>query len=967
MPFMTLRFVAALAGLGMSIGTALPPPDVPRVFDQRAGDIPEFHLQLAAGSTEVFETANLGPGTDPVLHLWDVAANREAAVDDNSGGGRAARLQVVVPHSGDYVLIVRPRAFAKGTLDLRWNGQAWHDDVAYGTGRYLPLLRVQAREQIASVAGPAGPGLHTVYHLAADGVHMQRRILGVPLATWTVPDGAPAELLLLFGVVPGRPGAPIRVYRNDAGLPADGGGTAGSDSDGDGLGFRLEGYLKTCSAATDAVDGVNCAAIADLRDTDGDGLGDGWEVLGRTANGRYLALPGWGADPRHKDMFVEVDFRRLTLQENADAERVTMSADAALAFAAAYADAAITDPARRAAHAALVGNPDGKPGIAVHLDTGRPPADPSHAAIYGDWGGYNTVDAVERDGVVDGVPPHELVRTGMHASRRGVFRYGPGHTGGSGQCLVNHIACGFGLNDVNPAHEMGHSLGLDHSGPAGILPLGANCKPNYPSLMNYGYYTMPDPHIGGTFAIFSDGRGRRTLNNAALLERYAFDVNTPEHAMRLSSSFNYLIDPVEGHVDWNRDGVFAPRGEHVRAYANSRAGGDCEFTRMNELTLAGTLANAEPASVAITRAGTHTLVVHLQGREVQYRRSTSTFACPAAVKDCPGSTFTAPVTLDFAGPVVGVDAEAVKIDGAYEISVVAVMANGMMNERRFALQPNGELVLSPDTRRVPSLEATGEPSLAETRDGTAIYLAYKDATGAVWLHYRTGAQWGEARRALVASPTGVAPVAHAEGSPGIAHAWLPRPEGRSAELYMALLTATDGFLHLYRLDVPTGRWADSSLLADRPRLVGRPAMAWVPDAADADQPGQFWLVGHLKEDDRTYVALRTYYDPVASRIRVGMAASFDNIWLGGGSIDVTASSSAGAPQLWAVLARPGNAEKRIAPSILFRPRADGIVDLVYRDHDDWATMGWSLCTVLTASADPPPFFTTPIRCRARPW
>ena len=78
----------------------------------------------------------------------------------------------------------------------------------------------------------------------------------------------------------------------------------------------------------------DCSLAADPRDTDGDGISDGLEVFGLLVNDQVVAtdtssqlaligtvgpgaelpfqthinLPLWGADPRHKDLFVEIDF-----------------------------------------------------------------------------------------------------------------------------------------------------------------------------------------------------------------------------------------------------------------------------------------------------------------------------------------------------------------------------------------------------------------------------------------------------------------------------------------------------------------------------------------------------------------------------------------------------------------------------------------------------------------------------------
>ncbi len=111
------------------------------------------------------------------------------------------------------------------------------------------------------------------------------------------------------------------------------------------------------------------------------------------------------------------------------------------------------------------------------------------------------------------------------------------------------------------------------------------------------------------------------------------------------------------------------------------------------------------------------------------------------------------------------------------------------------------------------------------------------------------------------------------------------------------------------------------------RTVGRPAMAWVPNTTGVDSAGLFYLT--FRGRDNSYKIMRTFFDfdPAQKRVRIGLLSHFDNVWLKGTAIDVTASNSTGVPQLWAVLTYvrrddQGNPE----PFILFRPRADGIVD-----------------------------------------
>src|SRR6185503_4980900 len=86
-------------------------------------------------------------------------------------------------------------------------------------------------------------------------------------------------------------------------------------------------------------------------DADGDGLPDDWEQNGVTIEGVNINLPAMGADPRHKDIFIQIDWMQtgpdgLVLKPNAKALKM------------------VTD----AFKVAPVDNPDGKMGIRLHMD-----------------------------------------------------------------------------------------------------------------------------------------------------------------------------------------------------------------------------------------------------------------------------------------------------------------------------------------------------------------------------------------------------------------------------------------------------------------------------------------------------------------------------------------------------------------------------------------------------------------------
>ena len=347
-----------------------------RVFDlpniSQVAEVPLLLKERAEGHT--IELRNLDPQRPAVLDIvtasGDVVQNLPV---------RARPNEIVLPPSaaGTFTLIIHAQVSdTPHVADVWLDGALLKPKVRFAAGTSLTIPRLGVGEEIVGVAAPNGPSEHVAYLMSADGAniiardkgpvtHLRRREVGtwwscsVPLRKW--PEG-------------------IRVYRNDF----------ANDADGDGLGDALENALGTCASRSTSVAGINCAAIADTRDTDGDGLWDSWEIMG--VNGQ--ALPAWGANPRHKDIFVEIDFRRLTLADNQNGLALRMTAAVARQLAGIYADAATTDPAIRAMHAQDVGNPDGQPGVNLHLDIGVPPETPADATIYGDWGGYTAVDAV---------------------------------------------------------------------------------------------------------------------------------------------------------------------------------------------------------------------------------------------------------------------------------------------------------------------------------------------------------------------------------------------------------------------------------------------------------------------------------------------------------------------------------------------------------------------------------------------
>lgn len=220
-----------------------------------------------------------------------------------------------------------------------------------------------------------------------------------------------------------------------------------NDRDGDGLTNEVEKRLGT---------------NPNNPDTDGDGLLDGWEVHG--VNG--IDLPGKGASPLHKDIFVEMDTMRRDSAANGLGPNDAVLAAIEKIFVGAP-----------------VPNPDGRDGINLHLEHGNEVPydevidseeefakikaasfDPKRAPIYHYmiWGNRYWDD--DSSGYSFEVPGSDFVVT--------LGGWNDGNGGTDGEKIGTF------------AHELGHNLGLMHGGSDTI-----NYKPNHLSIMNYFFQT----------------------------------------------------------------------------------------------------------------------------------------------------------------------------------------------------------------------------------------------------------------------------------------------------------------------------------------------------------------------------------------------------------------------------------------------------------------------------------------------
>jgi WD40 repeat protein len=228
-------------------------------------------------------------------------------------------------------------------------------------------------------------------------------------------------------------------------------------------------------------------------DADGDALLDTWETSGLDTDGDGeidVDLPAMGADPRHKDIFLEIDSMEPHRLGQAAINRVV----------AAFA-------------AAPVANPDGTTGISLHVDNG--PDSIMVPASGATWGDLSEADddlphqpvlgSYTTGGEYDWSAFDSIKKTNFSVTRLPVFHYVvSGHRYGAASNDSGGISRGIEASDLIVAlgmvsepsegsgtlewqagtlmHELGHNLGLWHGGFENV-----NYKPNYLSIMNYAF------------------------------------------------------------------------------------------------------------------------------------------------------------------------------------------------------------------------------------------------------------------------------------------------------------------------------------------------------------------------------------------------------------------------------------------------------------------------------------------------
>lgn len=268
-------------------------------------------------------------------------------------------------------------------------------------------------------------------------------------------------------------------------------------------------------------------------DTDGDALLDGWEVHG--VNG--VDLRAMGANPLHKDIFVEMDYMERATAANGLGPNDVVLSGIEQVFATA-----------------LVMNPDGRRGIAIHLDRGN---------------------KVPYDGNLQpaAVEFAALKRIHFDSKRAPAFhymiwadRYNGGTSSGNAFAIPNSdfivTLGGWNANQGGTdlqkigtfVHELGHDLGLMHGGSEHL-----NNKPNHLSVMNYSFQTRGILR-GGRREFDYQRFPLPALHEDSLIERFGLGGSSSllsYFTIIQSASLGSREVPAHGSIDWNGDGTIS--------------------------------------------------------------------------------------------------------------------------------------------------------------------------------------------------------------------------------------------------------------------------------------------------------------------------------------------------------------------------------------------------------------------------
>ena len=292
-------------------------------------------------------------------------------------------------------------------------------------------------------------------------------------------------------------------------------------------------------------------------DDDGDALRNGWELHGYDAgeDGTIdVNLPALGADYRHKDIFVEMDYMVRASATNGLGPNQYVLNETVASFLEAP-----------------VPNPDGVTGIDIHLDLDdEVPYDDDLNPVTTQ---FNAIKAVY----------FETVRTPIYHYMIWANKYSGGSSSGlsfglpATSFIVTLGAWEGGNGGTDPQkigtfiHELGHNLGLHHGGNDDL-----NYKPNYLSIMSYSFQISGVYRNGSWYNYDYQRFDLPSLNELSLNE----PVGLNGSAQVAGYGTAYVCPdgtgrsalPADGAINWNCDGDATDAGITVNINGDTSGG-----------------------------------------------------------------------------------------------------------------------------------------------------------------------------------------------------------------------------------------------------------------------------------------------------------------------------------------------------------------------------------------------------------
>ncbi|MCA9706577.1 MAG: hypothetical protein KDK70_12060 [Myxococcales bacterium] len=887
-------------------------------------------VSIPAGATYTWETTDLSVGADSVMHLWDWSTLDEVGYDDDGGAGLASQVSYtnLTGSQKSIVLIVRSYSTGtQGTARLLQNGVTLASSIPVA-GRRITVENGAGYEH-ETVKAPGGAeypyllaldsSLHLVDLDYTSGVGYQAKV-----------EHASTQYVVI-GTTSGS--GNVHLYSNDP-----------TDYDGDGVGYGLEWDLGTCDVASWS----HCTGVHNLADTDRDGIPDGAEVFGVDSASSPQHLAAWGADPRHKDVFVELDY------SDAFPGQPFTEGDA-VAAAAIYA----------AGDAAAIINPDSMDGVRIHLDVGFDPADPDLATLLGDWGGSGPVP----DGTAYGVAPD----TYRDPVRAGIFHYGLMSQGsGGGQGWQPGDRFGWGVSMGNRyvrsfAHELGHNLNLAHSGHSSWG--NVNGKANYLSLMNYAF----------PGSSFSQGQSAVVLNPAAVDEQAGIGADASHVGV---SPFYRLLGPSD-EIDWDFDQEFSPGGwGSVRAPVTYATWSGTNAFTANEQDLHSESDLPATTPSLIRGPGNRLYAFYVDDERIYYRHALHNGNSWAG--SCPGgdgldddcTTWSAAVEVPTSANARGLTA--VYSEGQVLLafrtqwdSLRTIRATGA-NATGTLTGWTSEIFHSVWTDKEPEAEFMRVDPAQFGGENLVVALFYRNQADGQY-RWRTMANVSSASstdRGALQTETG-ATLTGVE-SPTFTN-WPYDPMTSTQGTTCGAITNNGGQVGLYCYDRASNRFENVSSSAftsgTKPTTVGKPGLAfhayrsWAGLPRDNDPSrGAFWLTVVVPDPNWDFVDvwisdpvseaagedLQDVYFPVSRRGKVG------NVWsnmVDGAGLALYDDPELGAMKgLW-LRQDGGDADTPLgAVKLRFLPFADGTFRANLTDGNDFQVMERGICRGLASAA-----------------